>query len=224
MKLLLSRVHFPVTTLGPGRRVGIWFQGCSIQCPGCISADTWAFKGTAVTVEELLARIAPWLDACDGITLSGGEPFDQPAPLQALLQALRARAGLDILVFSGHSFETLAPLLEPLQGTLDALVSDPFEVDQPQTLALRGSDNQRLHLLTPLGRERFAPYERLRTEADLKVDLVFDPDGTAWLAGIPLKGDMLKLNALLHHQGHLARVSEIPARKQVGSAESGREA
>ncbi|HAU1321526.1 TPA: radical SAM protein, partial [Legionella pneumophila] len=41
MMIYISRVHFPVTTLGPGHRIGIWFQGCSIRCPGCISTDTW---------------------------------------------------------------------------------------------------------------------------------------------------------------------------------------
>ena len=41
MNISLSRVHFPVTTLGPGQRLGLWFQGCSIRCAGCISADTW---------------------------------------------------------------------------------------------------------------------------------------------------------------------------------------
>ena len=38
--LALSRMHFPVTTLGPGNRIGIWVQGCTIRCPGCVSADT----------------------------------------------------------------------------------------------------------------------------------------------------------------------------------------
>ncbi|WP_461325238.1 4Fe-4S cluster-binding domain-containing protein [Bradyrhizobium diazoefficiens] len=41
IRISVSRIHFPVTTLGPGRRLGIWFQGCSIRCPGCISMDTW---------------------------------------------------------------------------------------------------------------------------------------------------------------------------------------
>lgn len=41
MRMILSRLHFPVTTLGPGRRIGVWFQGCSIRCAGCISRDTW---------------------------------------------------------------------------------------------------------------------------------------------------------------------------------------
>ena len=54
----LSRLHFPVTTLGPGRRIGIWFQGCSIRCPGCISADTWAFRTAAAMVTDVLALAA----------------------------------------------------------------------------------------------------------------------------------------------------------------------
>jgi anaerobic ribonucleoside-triphosphate reductase activating protein len=29
----------------------------------------------------ILATIEPWLDEADGITISGGEPFDQPEGL-----------------------------------------------------------------------------------------------------------------------------------------------
>ena len=39
--LLVNRVHYPVTTLGPGLQAGIWTRGCSLRCPGCISPDTW---------------------------------------------------------------------------------------------------------------------------------------------------------------------------------------
>ncbi len=78
MMLNLSRIHFPVTTLGPGNRIGIWFQGCSIRCKGCISVDTWGMKKGSVSVDEIISVIDPWLDMADGITISGGEPFDQP--------------------------------------------------------------------------------------------------------------------------------------------------
>ena len=42
MALVVNRVHFPVTALGPGRRLGVWVQGCSIGCAGCLAHDTWA--------------------------------------------------------------------------------------------------------------------------------------------------------------------------------------
>lgn len=202
MALALSRVHFPVTTLGPGRRVGIWFQGCSIRCPGCISADTWGAGRHATAIEQLMQQIEPWLAEADGITISGGEPFDQPEALLALLQALKRRTTLDIFVFSGHPAARLTPWLARCDGLIDALMSEPFESHSPQTLALRGSDNQRLHLLTELGRQRFAAYDRPLSSADHALDVMFDDDGTIWLAGIPRRDDVLRLHDLLEAQGH----------------------
>ncbi|HSV19446.1 MAG TPA: 4Fe-4S cluster-binding domain-containing protein, partial [Casimicrobiaceae bacterium] len=38
----LNKAHWPVTVLGPGKRIGLWLQGCSIHCPGCVSQDTWS--------------------------------------------------------------------------------------------------------------------------------------------------------------------------------------
>ena len=56
MKLQLNKAHFPVTALGPGRRIGIWVQGCSIQCPGCVSLDTWKpDRSKAIEVDALIA-------------------------------------------------------------------------------------------------------------------------------------------------------------------------
>ena len=89
--IAISRVHFPITTLGPGKRLGIWMQGCSIHCPGCISADTWAVGKGVIELEHLLTSIESWLPNADGVTISGGEPFDQFQPLLALLQSLRRR-------------------------------------------------------------------------------------------------------------------------------------
>lgn len=198
----LSRVHFPVTTLGPGRRLGIWFQGCSLRCAGCVSADTWAPGRHSMAVAELVAQLLPWLDEAEGITISGGEPFDQPEALIALLRALKAHSPLDIFVFTGHPVERLADALVQAQGLLDALMSDPFDIQAPQTRALRGSDNQRLHVLTDLGRTRFAAYDRDLTPDDRTLDLMFDDDGTVWLAGIPRRDDVLRLHDLLETQGH----------------------
>lgn len=204
----LSRLHFPVTTLGPGQRVGIWFQGCSIRCPGCISADTWAAALAFSTVADVLTAIQPWLAAADGITISGGEPFDQVAALQALLEGLRAGSSADILVFSGYPLESLETNISRMCGLIDVIVSDPFERQTTQTMRLRGSDNQRLTFLTPLGRYRFDAYQAPRDERDRRLDVTFDDDGAVWFAGIPDRDDFARFKSRLEAQGHRVMTSE----------------
>jgi len=218
VRIAISRVHFPVTTLGPGRRLGIWFQGCSIRCPGCISADTWAADRGGLELAELFGQIEGWLEQAEGITISGGEPFDQADALGALLRGLRERVSADILVYSGYAFERLERPLAALEGMIDALITDPFVLDAPQRLPIRGSDNQRLHRLTALGRSRFADYDAPGREGGA-FDVMFDEDGTVWLAGIPRRGDFERLRAELGRLGHHVITTEdaSPRRGTGGS-------
>jgi len=207
--IAFSRAHFPISTLGPGSRLGLWLQGCSIRCEGCISMDTWSFNRGLTTVEAVLDIIIPALCIADGVTISGGEPFDQPEALRALLKGIRAVHSGDVLAFSGHSFETLQPSLAAFDGLIDALVADPFRRDGPQTLALRGSDNQRLIPLTPLGEERFRSFDRPLLPKDRAFDIMFDDNsGDVFLAGIPRPGDMNRLAELLRGEGHRAASTE----------------
>lgn len=211
MKLALSRVHFPVTTLGPGRRLGIWVQGCSIRCPGCISSDTWAKRAADVEIAELLDLVRPWLHECDGITISGGEPFEQPEALEQLLHAIRQLSRANILAYSGLPLEKLASLDIVKRGLIDCLVSDPFDVSLGQTRYLRGSDNQRMTCLTALGLEVFGDLDRYATDADRRLDVMFDADGQVWLAGIPSRGDMTRLQLILENQGTYVKTTEARA-------------
>lgn len=212
MKIYLSRLHYPVTTLGPGRRIGIWFQGCSIRCAGCVSVDTWAQGQTSTTVAEVASAVGRWLPEASGVTLSGGEPFDQPEALAALLAQLPLTDDQDVLVYSGHPFEHIANHPALKDGQIDALISDPYLVDRPQTLSLRGSDNQRLHLLTDLGRDRFSAFQAPIPTGHRSIDVMFDTDGTVWLAGIPRPGDMDRLRKILSVQGHEAHTTAAPIR------------
>lgn len=214
MNIHLSRLHFPVKSLGPGQRIGIWFQGCSIHCPGCISADTWAVTGGETTLERVLEQVHAWLPHTDGFTISGGEPFDQPDALVALVRALREMSSGDILVYSGHPLESLTGILAQAEGSIDALITDPFELGTPHTRPLRGSDNQRLHLLTELGRERFWQYERGLRESDKSLDVMFDEDGSVWFAGIPSRNDFQRLRDVLTDQGHRVQISADKARNR----------
>jgi anaerobic ribonucleoside-triphosphate reductase activating protein len=214
--IALSRIHFPVTTLGPGRRIGVWFQGCSIRCPGCISMDTWAQGRGITTVDEVANAISQWSTA-DGITISGGEPFDQLDALFTLLARIRSQTEADILVFTGYPWATISGMLDSLPPSIDALVTGPFDINARQTLALRGSDNQELHLITDKGRDRFAGFERLATKQDQAVDVMFDENGDVWFAGIPARDDFRRLQELLESTGSTLSTSED---KRVPSAQA----
>jgi anaerobic ribonucleoside-triphosphate reductase activating protein len=207
MRALISRIHYPVSVLGPGRRAGIWFQGCSIRCPGCVSVDTWRVdQRNSVEVDDVLS----WLlalppEAVDGVTISGGEPTEQPAALAELLRGIdtwrAARSGmlpvLDVLVFTGREPGWLETVdAEVLHGT-DAVVAGPFEAGQAGTAPLRGSDNQRLVALTALGRERYAE-ARLPPRNAMQVAVV---DGGIWMIGIPLPGDLAGVQAVASGRG-----------------------
>jgi anaerobic ribonucleoside-triphosphate reductase activating protein len=213
MNVAISRLHFPVTTLGPGRRIGIWFQGCTIRCPGCISMDTWAPGEGSTQVEEILAAVLPWAREADGLTISGGEPFEQPEALKNLLQGWRRISSRDVLVFSGFSFEAIEPWLASNDGLIDALISGPYKREAPQTLAMRGSDNQQLHVLSPSG-ARFEKYNRLATPADRKVDVMFDATGAVWFAGIPASGDFLRFRRSLESAGHHVKLFGDPSKAE----------
>jgi anaerobic ribonucleoside-triphosphate reductase activating protein len=206
--IALSRLHFPVTTLGPGRRLGIWLQGCSIRCPGCISADTWATTEGLTTTDSVIDALRCWLPYAEGITISGGEPFDQPDALSVLLQDLRRLTSVDVLVYSGYPLNALTQWLRRNPGLIDALITEPYDATAEQTLPLRGSDNQRIHFVSQLGRDRFSSFERPLRSADRRLDVMFDDDGSVWLAGIPRKDDFQRLRQMLNAAGHTAGFSD----------------
>lgn len=200
MLISLSRIYFPVTTLGPGKRIGIWFQGCSLRCKGCLSPDTWERKTASTTVDAIIQQIQPWFSFADGITISGGEPFEQPEALYALLTALRQQFSGDIFIYSGYHWNEIEPQVTKMSGLIDALMSGRYQVENTQSLMLRGSDNQQLHCLTAKGRARFSAFDRSVTEEDKVLDLSLDNQGRIYLTGIPQKGDMARLREVLAQQ------------------------
>ncbi len=211
MKISLNKVHFPITTLGHGRRVGIWTQGCSIHCPGCISRDTWApDDGRALEVATLVETLAPWLAQADGVTISGGEPFDQPAALAELIATLRRHMAGDVLVFSGYAHEKLFAEHGALTAGLDVLISEPFVAGAGQTLALRGSDNQRVFLLSELARARYpADLDKTPWPTKRRLDVMLEGDAV-WMAGIPHPGEMARLRQELARRGFGCQTSDQP--------------
>lgn len=216
----LSRVHFPITALGPGRRIGIWFQGCSIRCPGCMSLDTWGEAASRIPVAVLLAQIGPWLPQADGVTVSGGEPFDQPFALEALVRGLRASFAKSILVYSGHTFESLQQRFPHTLALIDVLISEPFDASDGAGALLRGSANQRVHLLSLTGAAMWDDAERSQNAGPAKMDVIVTDDGSLWAAGIPRRGDLEHLSSRLGQEGITAKTSA----GRLGRSKPGRNA
>jgi anaerobic ribonucleoside-triphosphate reductase activating protein len=207
MKLQLNKAHFPVTALGPGRRIGIWTQGCSIHCPGCVSLDTWKpDRSKAMEIDALIAwckRVGA--DGFDGVTISGGEPFDQPKALAALFDALlrwrrTCQQPFDILCYSGYRLERLRQEHPKLLARIDALICDPYVAGLATERPWRGSDNQRLVPLTPLGQARYG--ERVDTAGNLPRRFQVVADGQRiWFVGIPHRGDLDRIEQACAERG-----------------------
>lgn len=131
---------------GPGLRLAIFAQGCPHHCPGCHNPESHDFAGGSdMDTEKIIAR----MDAnplLDGITLTGGEPFEQPEACRILADAAHAR-GLNVWAYSGYTFEQLCAVPEKrrLLEACDVLVDGPFLLaERSLDLRFRGSKNQRV--------------------------------------------------------------------------------
>ena len=148
MKLRIAGIVDDSVVDGDGMRLTVFTQGCPHHCAGCHNPDTHSFDGGRETdTADILAKMAanPLLN---GITFSGGEPFQQPAPLARLAADVHAR-GLDVWSYSGFTLEELAarhdPAIDALLREIDVLVDGRYEEAQRDlTLRFRGSKNQRI--------------------------------------------------------------------------------
>ncbi len=205
MLINLSRLHWPVTTLGYGRRVGIWFQGCSIRCKGCCAQDTWEAGSSSkkVALDTVLEWVASLpVDQIDGFTLSGGEPFDQPEALAELAVRLRTqycvRRDRDILAYSGHPWRRLTREHRSILDLVDVVISEPFVQERPGD-SIRGSNNQKVHRLSCLARER---YGMVSEHHDRNRSMQVHYDGSVlWMIGIPRPGDLERFQEKLRTSG-----------------------
>ena len=203
MKILLSRAHFPVTVLGVGLRIGIWFQGCHIRCRGCVSRPT-----PGIQIPHLLSKsTTSWPGAASTMpTTWRGSPSVVVNPSSNLKHWKRfwrdLTAGaritpphsMDLLCFSGKRLVDLERDHANILRRLDALVSEPYVEHLATDLPLRGSSNQRIVLLSTLGRLRYSGAESnaaaLRAAGRMQVDV---DDDSIWYIGIPSQGDMVRL-------------------------------
>ena len=174
-----------------------------------MSQDTWAFDAQRkMAVRDVVAwchvamtQAARQGEAITGITISGGEPFDQPEGLRALLAHLRKTgpsAAADVLCYSGYPLKTLQDKHAPILDLLDVLIPEPYVDALPIEKRWRGSANQTLHLLSERGRTRYADWLEAPAQKEMQVAV---EGSSVWFIGLPHRGDMPQLEALCRARG-----------------------
>lgn len=135
---------------GPGIRLVVFAQGCKHKCPGCHNPETHSFNGgTLVTVDSIL-ELAKKNPLLDGITFSGGEPFEQAEAFAVLAQEVK-KLNLDIVTYTGYTYEYILENSSRHRGwgalldKTDILVDGRYEANKRNLLLkFRGSENQRI--------------------------------------------------------------------------------
>jgi anaerobic ribonucleoside-triphosphate reductase activating protein len=137
---------------GPGRRFALWVQGCSLRCAGCCNPEMFdERRGEPMTPAELARRIPTTVE---GITLLGGEPFEQAPEAAEFVRLAKAR-GLTAMVFSGYTLpeNRARPDSAALLDQVDLLVDGRYDRERPEPKPPEGrrwigSANQQMHYLT----------------------------------------------------------------------------
>lgn len=164
---------------GPRARAVIWVQGCSLGCTGCFNPATHdAHDGTNKDTVELAAELANLSNEIEGISISGGEPFQQPEALLDLLQRID-RARLSVVIFTGYTLPEIHRISngDPILQHVDVLIAGRYVQSRHLGRGLLGSSNQRIHLLTT--RYKYSDFENIPSR-----EVIIHADGTCTITGI----------------------------------------
>jgi anaerobic ribonucleoside-triphosphate reductase activating protein len=152
VELRVAQVVPDTEAEGPGRRFALWVQGCTLHCPSCCNPEMFSAQGGAVMEAEALAARIVATPGLEGLSVLGGEPFQQAEAVAEVCARVR-RAGRSVMVYSGYTLEELRALPGPgaaaLLAQTDLLADGRFVREAPEARRRwLGSRNQRLHFLT----------------------------------------------------------------------------
>ena len=158
--MYIARILYPVNVLGPGKRIGIWFNGCNHRCPGCSNPELWTPQARYKTTLETLMRLIEHIchnHPVDGFTLTGGDPFAQASALKQLLPEL-AKFSNDIIVYTGCDYEEVLQKYPTIISQIGVLIDGKYIQERNNGVVLRGSDNQRIIILNDLLTDKYRSY------------------------------------------------------------------
>jgi len=178
IKFNVAQINLCTEAEGPYKRLAIWFQGCTIGCPGCCNPELQMMRPAhIISLDELLAiiRKSKRENAIEGVTFLGGEPT-----LQSHLAELSYhihQEGLGVILFTGYE---LNQLKQSVISSIDLIIDGPFVeklIDHERNLI--GSSNQEMHHITDRYKTDinwFLKRRSSRVEVNVRNDLLFTGD------------------------------------------------
>ena len=154
----LFRLYHDSTVDGFGRRSVVQVAGCSIRCAGCYVPETHErTNGRLTSIDEIIAEIDAHSNRHDGVSVLGGEPFDQAASLEILVEKLKAK-NYHVTLYTGYTLESLLARDEEsvnwILEAVDLLIDGAFDRNLTKNAGeYRGSSNQRL-IFHPAGENK----------------------------------------------------------------------
>ena len=135
---------------GEGIRTSLFVTGCTHCCYNCFNEEYQDFSAGKEWTEEDTQRLLSYVVApsCSGLTLLGGEPFQNIDGLVPLVdRVLEVAPQKPIWVYSGYTYEEIlaCPHKRQLLERCHILVDGKFvDALRDPALAFRGSSNQRI--------------------------------------------------------------------------------
>ena len=134
---------------GPGIRTTFFVTGCTHKCPECFNQEYQDFKYGNIWTDNETTQVINYLkeDVITGLTILGGEPFQNTNDLIEIVKKIKSNTNKSIWIYSGYTFEEILKdknKLELLKLT-DVLVDGLFKIElKDLKLKFRGYSNQRI--------------------------------------------------------------------------------
>jgi pyruvate formate lyase activating enzyme len=185
---------------GPGTRFVLFTAGCPLRCLYCHNPDTWTMRnGRRTTAAEVLGKIrrySPYLSAArGGVTVSGGEPLQQPDFTKAVLAGSR-RMGLHTALDTSGALGRRAD--DDLLAATDLVLLDIKAIDPVLYRGLTGGDlsptQEFAERLAAMGKPTWVRFVLLPGWTD-------DPEHVRALAGyVASLGNVERVDILGYHR------------------------
>lgn len=159
--------------------------------------------GKVVLVEELAEELLSHATGHTGLTISGGEPFEQAKALAELIARITMNSDLDVMCYSGFTLEEIRcgpPEWTELLSLIDILIDGEYREEEPTDLIWRGSENQKMFIISNRA-EKYTQYVKMRLHGPRRLHLEIGDSGSIHIIGIPSRGDLDRLKKSLEGKG-----------------------